>query len=956
MSILTLEQAAEYLQITPADLREELEQGKIPGRQIAGQWRISRSALEHFLAQCEPVPNSTLPSTQVASDSLHSTLASADHGVAQSGASDNMPAEGTVTAEATATTDAAHDDKLLAPEAAVALPESAAILGTDSSATAMIEAVPVEDEEIGEERVPVPGNNREDSSKFVARIFVYNQQQGFGYAKSSDGKTIHIDSKYLVTPHPIPFPGDIIEFEWHKSRKGVPQARSIRVIEATSTTYPVQKATIEPPKQILEPKESKVDLYMPRHRPHPNGTRESERLYQLAALANTEGRYDEARKLFKRAIEAGGGVKEYAALAKSEREGGSRSEAIRILKEAIDRFPNQARFYIMHGQIVRSMRKLELAEDIFRNGLSQIPRDAGLRTNLAQTLVQIGSEAALREAGDIYAQLERDGKLNTQDRQYKRFQFLQRNPRANQVYDFFQALTNTKVSIPGQRLLPQAITDIVIETDDQELQESFGLSGAILVRCFQRPAQSAEIVNLKEYLAKLRNNELIGLSDGREVVLNRSLAFIAVPDSSKIRDQIMNILSESSEAIVPIDDSLLQTRNSENVLDTLRDLLGQYLGQRDLYNSTGPVYGVPGRRFFGRERQLVQLADDVYRGQFIGIYGLRKMGKTSLVYQLRDEKLSSDAVAYVDLQASHSQIVRDLAPLYYELENDLYRRLVRRDPHAAALLRLGKYDRYSELPEAAQKIALIFAEDMRAILDELKDGKITSFKRVVIVLDELERILPITGQEGIQGYLEFFGLIRGLMQTERYRGLLSSVVVAANASISERGYWQDRENPVFALYKTVFLPPFSEEETREMIVTLGRGMSVRWEDEAIHSIFAETGGHPFLTRLFCSRIIQNYRNRPLIVTNDMVASQINHFIRSEGDKMGQITELLQRNFPDEENYLEQIALDEPLESLPDEALRHLLGYHLIHAEGGRYRITLNLLRRWLRRRAGVKDE
>lgn len=385
-----------------------------------------------------------------------------------------------------------------------------------------------------------------------------------------------------------------------------------------------------------------------------------------------------------------------------------------------------------------------------------------------------------------------------------------------------------------------------------------------------------------------------------------------------------------------------------------RDLLGQYLGQRDLYNSTVPVYGVSGRLFFGRERLLEQLADEVQRGHFIGIYGLRKMGKTSLVYQLRDEKLQGDAVAYVDLQAL--QMSQDIHPLYYQLERDLYIRLSTRDTSFANLLTLGKYERYSTLPITHEHIPLIFAEDMRALLDDLSEGKITSIRRIVIILDELERILPVSGQNGIQGYLEFFGLLRGLMQTERYRGFLSSVVVAANASISEHGYWEDRENPVFALYKTEFLKPFSAEECNDMVKTLGRGMSIRWEDEALQAVFTETGGHPFLTRLFCSRIARQYRNRPLMVTPEMVQSQILPFIREEGDKLEQITELLHRNFPQEEEFLLQIALDEVPHDLPDESLRHLLGYQLISTNGTKYSVTLNLLRRWLRRNAGVKDE
>ena len=47
--VLTLAQAAAYLQIPSADLAELLTRGEIKGRQINGQWRIHRAALDAWL-------------------------------------------------------------------------------------------------------------------------------------------------------------------------------------------------------------------------------------------------------------------------------------------------------------------------------------------------------------------------------------------------------------------------------------------------------------------------------------------------------------------------------------------------------------------------------------------------------------------------------------------------------------------------------------------------------------------------------------------------------------------------------------------------------------------------------------------------------------------------------------------------------------------------------------------
>ena len=47
--ILTLEDAAELLEVPPRALRAAAARGEVPGRRIAGRWRFSRRALHAWL-------------------------------------------------------------------------------------------------------------------------------------------------------------------------------------------------------------------------------------------------------------------------------------------------------------------------------------------------------------------------------------------------------------------------------------------------------------------------------------------------------------------------------------------------------------------------------------------------------------------------------------------------------------------------------------------------------------------------------------------------------------------------------------------------------------------------------------------------------------------------------------------------------------------------------------------
>ena len=47
---MTLEQAANYLQVTPADIQALIDDGSLQARQIGSHYRIARKAIDDFLA------------------------------------------------------------------------------------------------------------------------------------------------------------------------------------------------------------------------------------------------------------------------------------------------------------------------------------------------------------------------------------------------------------------------------------------------------------------------------------------------------------------------------------------------------------------------------------------------------------------------------------------------------------------------------------------------------------------------------------------------------------------------------------------------------------------------------------------------------------------------------------------------------------------------------------------
>jgi excisionase family DNA binding protein len=49
-AVLTLEEAAAYLRLSPETVARQVSQGEIPGRQVGTEWRFLQSALDEWLS------------------------------------------------------------------------------------------------------------------------------------------------------------------------------------------------------------------------------------------------------------------------------------------------------------------------------------------------------------------------------------------------------------------------------------------------------------------------------------------------------------------------------------------------------------------------------------------------------------------------------------------------------------------------------------------------------------------------------------------------------------------------------------------------------------------------------------------------------------------------------------------------------------------------------------------
>jgi hypothetical protein len=265
----------------------------------------------------------------------------------------------------------------------------------------------------------------------------------------------------------------------------------------------------------------------------------------------------------------------------------------------------------------------------------------------------------------------------------------------------------------------------------------------------------------------------------------------------------------------------------------------------------------------------------------------------------------------------------------------------------------GKYQSYAAIPNPKTPAAH-FDNDLRSTRIAFLESPKTAFIKVLVLIDEVEIILPTAGREGFKGYVDFFSYLRGTSQQE---GFLISVVTGANPSICEEPQWEGRDNPVFEFYQQLFLPPLEKHECDEMIQKLGKGMGISYNPKSLQQIYLESGGHPFVARQLCSRIAQLFRERPLQVDMAKVKQGIQEFLFHDAAIFQDILGRLERDFPEEKELLLFIAdgvnteteLSSLSKSATQESLRHLVGYQLVDREGTTYHIKMGLLFKWIRR-------
>ena len=241
------------------------------------------------------------------------------------------------------------------------------------------------------------------------------------------------------------------------------------------------------------------------------------------------------------------------------------------------------------------------------------------------------------------------------------------------------------------------------------------------------------------------------------------------------------------------------------------------------------------KMFYGRETLLDGIVSGLYQNSLM-IHGERRIGKTSLLYQVKQRLLDS--------RSDKNQFV----PIYVDLEGtpepEFFHRLMEGVLEAlSGTLDVSTLDEPLEYDQDRMDEAYTdreFRRDLRQIIERLQE-QFHRQPRLVFLLDEADIMNTydtLTQQQ-----------LRRILQ-DAFAQNVGAVVAGVNISKA----WDRVESPWYNMFVEMAMEPFNWADAERLM----RDPVARfydWDDDALHYVFAQSQGRPHRIQQICMEAV-----------------------------------------------------------------------------------------------------
>lgn len=410
------------------------------------------------------------------------------------------------------------------------------------------------------------------------------------------------------------------------------------------------------------------------------------------------------------------------------------------------------------------------------------------------------------------------------------------------------------------------------------------------------------------------------------------ICYVFICNDNEIESKLKQCLTnQEDQIIVPFTYSSFE-RNKHNQV-FIRNTFRKFFYSRDLFDYSEPLKKET--FFFGRNDIVTTVIEKHKAGSNYGLFGLRKTGKTSIIFDVvRKSKNQDFLTVIIDCQNTSFNMRRWNKALYYVVDE---------------VCKKVDGQRYKEEDFTEVNAEALFMQALSQYHEK-------SEKTILFLFDEIENIAYKKSgaphwSDGLD-FVYFWQSIRSSYQT--LTNVFTYTIFGTNAKCIEEPSILGADNPIFNSFQPFYIPGFNYSQTREMVRRLGRIMGLKFDEEIYSHLIEDYGGHPFLIRRICSRIAQLNPTRP--VTIDRIKYyEAKQVFNLENAYFEMILDVLNQFYSEEYEMLSMLAIgdDENFNFFVTEdpsLVAHLIGYGLIKQCDNRFDFRIDAIKDYLVRK------
>lgn len=355
--------------------------------------------------------------------------------------------------------------------------------------------------------------------------------------------------------------------------------------------------------------------------------------------------------------------------------------------------------------------------------------------------------------------------------------------------------------------------------------------------------------------------------------------------------------------------------------------------------------------FYGRNEFVQELVNKHLCGENAGIFGLRKTGKTSIIYSVKRALDKKNALA----------VVIDCETLHLKSWNIALQAVINQAKEVCEVKRTHLKD--PSVYENEMYASDAFREDIQNLF--FYNGR----RSILLIFDEIENIsygtsISFSWRSG-KDFVKFWQVIRSAFQMIDRHNVFTYLIAGTNPSCIEKPTIDGTDNPLFSQFTPMYIPPFDFSMTQEMVTQLGGYMGIGFSSEVCAHLVEDFGGHPMLIRQMCSFLHSNLGlNRPITISTTEYNSLKKQYYKEENGfrKYAEmVLEVLKRWYQDEYSMLEFLALGDEEQfmefaHLSPEYTSHLIKYGIVSfsAQLNTYQIAIEAIKDFLQEKNKYK--